>query len=116
MLKLMQGIVNSSIRPATTIWGKDLFAKLWSKWPKFTIFPSPFFNTEWLISKTDVRLSELIEESWFKNNGYAKDNLFLEAFAWHWHNSSNKHKNIESGSKFDILKDLTNEKLKERFI
>ena len=116
MLKLMQGIVESSIKPATTIWGKDLFASLWQKWPKFTIFPSPFFNTEWLISKTDVRLSELVEESWFKNNGYAKDNLFLEAFAWHWHNSSNKNKTIEDRSKFDLLRNLTNKKLKDKFI
>jgi len=39
--------------------------------------------------------------------------LFLEAFAWHWHNSSNKHKEIVKRSKFDLLEKITDEKLRE---
>ena len=100
-----------------TIWGKDTFAKLWQVYPHFTIFPSTFFNTEWLISKTDGPLSMEAEKNWFKNeNNSAKDNLFLEAFAWHWHNTSNKDKPIESGSKFDLLRERTNLLLADRGI
>jgi|TARA_R110001583_G_scaffold59311_1_gene176491 hypothetical protein len=100
----------------TTIWGKELFASLWRRGYEYTIFPSPFFNTEWLISKKDKELSENVEAGWFANNGYADDNLYLEAFAWHWHNSSKKHLPIEEGSKFELLQRLTNMKLEERGI
>lgn len=100
-----------------TIWGKDTFARLWNVYPQFTIFPSTFFNTEWLISKVDEPLSRETEENWFYNKtGIAKDNLFLEAFAWHWHNTSNKDKPIEDGSKFDLLRKRTNELLSTRGI
>ena len=101
----------------TTIWGRDTFAKLWREWPNFTIFPSTFFNTEWLMSKVDRQLSEDVENDWFYNkNDTAKDNLFLEAFSWHWHNSSKKTFPIEEGSKFDLLRKRTNALLKERGI
>tara|TARA_A100001515_G_scaffold136072_2_gene127477 strand:+ start:933 stop:1847 length:915 start_codon:yes stop_codon:yes gene_type:complete len=92
----------------TTVWGKDTFAKLWREWPHFTIFPSTFFNTEWLISKVDRILSEDVENDWFYNKkNTAKDHLFLEAFTWHWHNSSKKTFPIEEGSKFDLLRKRT---------
>ena len=101
----------------TTIWGKDTFAKLWKEWPNFTIFPSTFFNTEWLISKVDEPLSRETEENWFYNTtNIAKDHLFLEAFAWHWHNTSNKDKPIQEGSKFDLLRKRTDELLKKKGI
>ena len=51
MTHLINGVVESEILPNTTVWGKDMFAKTWNKWPHFTIFPSTFFNTEWLVSK-----------------------------------------------------------------
>ena len=92
----------------TTVWGKDTFAKLWREWPHFTIFPSTFYNTEWLISKVDRILSEDVENDWFYNKkNTAKDHLFLEAFTWHWHNSSKKTFPIEEGSKFDLLRKRT---------
>jgi hypothetical protein len=98
-----------------TIWGKDTFAKLWSVWPYFTIFPSTFFNTEWLISKVDDKLSIETEEDWFYNkHGNAERYLFTDAFTWHWHNTSNKDKPIESGSKFDLLRKRTDQLLESR--
>jgi hypothetical protein len=98
-----------------TIWGKDLFAKLWSVWPHFTIFPSTFFNTEWLSGKVDLDFTRELEDNWFYNkSNIAKAGLFLDAFAWHWHNTSNKHKPIESGSKFDLLRKRTNQLLESR--
>lgn len=115
--KLLETLKTMPTLADSTIWGKDMFAKLWREWPNFTIFPSTFFNTEWLISKVDRPLSEDLENDWFYNRkNTAKDNLFLEAFAWHWHNSSKKTYPIQEGSKFDLLRNRTNELLKEKGI
>lgn len=35
-------------------------------------------------------------------------------FAWHWHNSSNKNREIQKGSKFDLLRNRTEKLLKEK--
>ena len=50
----------------------------------------------------------------FKSPLKNHDWLFLDAFAWHWHNSSNKDYDIVEGSKFDLLKKITKERLKLR--
>lgn len=111
MAQLINGVVESKILPNTTVWGKDMFAKIWNKWPNFTIFPSTFFNTEWLVSKTDTPLRKSLLDGFHKIN-VSKDYLFLDAFGWHWHNTANKHKDIESGSKFHQLQLITESKLK----
>tara|TARA_R110000824_G_scaffold294113_1_gene482428 strand:- start:19086 stop:19994 length:909 start_codon:yes stop_codon:yes gene_type:complete len=111
MTHLINGVVESEILPNTTVWGKDMFAKTWNKWPHFTIFPSTFFNTEWLVSKKYPGLNLKIIDGWFAVNEYVEDNLFLDAFGWHWHNSTNKDKPIESGSKFYRLREITDGKL-----
>ncbi len=107
---LLQEILNMPILGSTTIWGKDLFAKVYSKM-KYNIFPSTFFNTEWLMSKVDYKLSYDILEYWFENE-CPDELLFTEAFAWHWHNSSNKNKPVVKNSKFDKLSTIINNKLK----
>tara|TARA_Y100000385_G_scaffold278113_1_gene325999 strand:+ start:168 stop:1076 length:909 start_codon:yes stop_codon:yes gene_type:complete len=99
----------------TTIWGKDTFAKLWRTWPNFTIFPSTFFNTEWLMNKTDQDFRSVVGHG-FDKIETDRDFLFLDAFAWHWHNSSNKHRDIQEGSKFDLLRKRTDNLLKEKGI
>ena len=114
--ELLQELKVMPIIGGTTIWGKDLFASLWRRGYRYTIFPSPFFNTEWLISKKDKELSEKVEAGWFKPNDIVFDNLYLEAFAWHWHNSSKKHLTIEDGSKFALLQKVTQMRLEERGI
>ena len=97
-------ILESPIVGETTVWGKDLFAKVYRK-GDFTIFPSTFFNVEWLISKVDVKLSYDILEYWFENE--CDDTLlFRDCFAWHWHNSSNKNKKIINNSKFHKLSQI----------
>ena len=63
-----------------------------------------------------VKLSEDIESGWFINNGVGDKHLFLDSFAWHWHNSSKKHLPIQEGSKFYALQKLTNKRLKEKGI
>ena len=56
-----------------------------------TVFPSPFFNTEW---QADPAFEP------FKNTPQST-NLYEGAFAWHWHNRWEQP--IEPGSKFQLL-------------
>lgn len=113
--KLMEELKSSEIHPNSTNWGKNLFARLWSKWPEFTIFPSSFFNTEWLISKTRLDFRKSLKNG-FEYVDIDEDILFLSAFTWHWHNSSNKNNPIQPDSKFDRLQKITDSKLKNKNI
>ena len=108
----MNEIVRTNVDPDSTILDHVLLAKVYSK-RKFDIFPSTFFNTEWLISKTDPEFRSLLGHG-FSKIQTDKDFLFLDAFAWHWHNSSNKDRLIEEGSKFDLLGNRTNQLLKKK--
>ena len=105
------------ITPPTggTCYDEDMMGKIFARTP-FTVFPSTFFNTEWLVGKVDKARARETEASWFEKPLEDGSNLFLAAFAWHWHNSSNKHKEFVRGSKFDLLDRLTDAKLKERKI
>ncbi len=91
-----------------------LLAKVYRRRP-FTVFPSTFFNTEWLMSKTDLPFRKFMQNG-FETIETDRDFLFLDAFAWHWHNTSNKDRTIEPGSKFDRLTQRTNKLLKEKGI
>ena len=114
--ELLKELVTMPVIPDSTIWGKDMFAQLRKRYSKFTIFPSTFFNTEWLISKVSVEDSVKADEAMFTKPVEDDSFLFLDAFAWHWHNSSNKDKEIVENSKFDLLHRRTKQKLKERGI
>jgi hypothetical protein len=112
----MEEILNTHVVPDSTVLDHMLLARVYSRRP-FDVFPSTFFNTEWLISKVDEPLSRETEENWFYNRtNIAKDNLFLNAFSWHWHNSSKKDYPIQIGSKFSLLRKRTNQLLKEKGI
>lgn len=112
---LIDQIIRTPYVTNTTCWGKDMFASLYRS-AQFPILPSTFFNTEWCINVKYPGMGDFIDKGWFKNEGYGEKYLFLEAFGWHWHNSSNKHKNIEDSSKFDLLQKFVKNKLKERNI
>jgi len=87
-----------------TWWGKELFASLWSKWPHYKIFPGSFFNTEWMMDKyaelynEDFGLYNKVTSSWFSNPLESHEHLFLDAFTWHWHNTSHKKDPIVSNN------------------
>tara|TARA_R110000796_G_scaffold183100_2_gene299535 strand:- start:77 stop:1009 length:933 start_codon:yes stop_codon:yes gene_type:complete len=98
-----------------TCYDEDMLGYVYAKRP-FTVFPSSFFNTEWLISKTDKPLAQALDPQWFDTSLKDLNHLFLEAFAWHWHNSSNKNKTVMRGSKFGMLDELTTSRLFERNI
>jgi hypothetical protein len=114
--ELLAEVIKMPVIPDSTIWGKDMFAQLWRRYPKFTIFPSTFFNTEWLMSKVGMEEAVAANRSMFEKKMENPENLFLEAFAWHWHNSSNKNKEVVEGSKFDMLDTLMTARLQERNI
>lgn len=94
----LEEIAKAPILPNTVCRDHQLLAKVYKRRP-FTVFPSAFFNTEWQINIKYPGKGTKIENGWFKRNEYS-DELFLEAFSWHWHNSSHKNDIIELGSKF----------------
>ena len=108
----LEELSKAPIIPNTVCRDHELLAKVYRR-RKFTVFPSTFFNTEWQINIKHKKLGTRIEEGWFKKNSYS-DNLFLETFSWHWHNSCFKNNVIEPGSKFDLLTQYIDKKLKER--
>jgi hypothetical protein len=112
---LIEQVLNTPFVPNSTCWGKDMFATLYRREP-FPVLPSTFFNTEWCINVKYPGLGDFIDRCWFADVGLGDRYLFLEAFGWHWHNSSNKNKVVEPGSKFDLLCKMIKSKLIEREI
>jgi hypothetical protein len=98
-----------------TCYDEDMLSYVYRK-TKFTVFPSSFFDTQWLMSKVSVEDSIKAEDEMFDIPVEDESRLFLEAFAWHWHNSSNKNKTPVKDSKFYTLEHLTNQRLKEKGI
>lgn len=96
-----------------TCFDEDLLGKVYREAP-FTVFPSTFFNTEWLISKVNKKRSQDSDAEMFDKVMVDPDELHNGPFAWHWHNSHNKHKVVVPGSKFDFLSKLIDEKLSRR--
>ena len=112
----MEQLLRTPIRTRTTCFDEDMLGPVYAKNPNaFTVFPSPFFDCDWLVSKVDQPLSVEAEEAWFEKPT-KPSNLFLESFAWHWHNSSYKNKTIETGSKFDLLQKRNELLLKDKGI
>jgi hypothetical protein len=116
-------IINTDVCPDSTVLDHVLLAKVYKK-HKFDVFPSVFFNTEWQMNTSFVNgerkydpngIGTKIESGWFKKNEYSSL-LFLQAFSWHWHNSSYKNHIPEEGSKFDHLNKMTDVRLKYKGI
>ena len=103
--RLLEGILQSPIIEGTTCWGKDMFAKMYRE-KEFPILPSTFFNTEWCINVKYKGKATEIQNTWFDAPITDESHLFLEAFAWHWHNTSWQHKRPKDGSKFDRLEKM----------
>tara|TARA_Y100000816_G_C26098298_1_gene581594 strand:- start:1696 stop:2601 length:906 start_codon:yes stop_codon:yes gene_type:complete len=112
-LELLKQVLVTPARPATACWGKEMFAHLYRRYP-FPILPSTFFNTEWCVNVKHKGLGDVMDKSWFVDVGHKNDYLFPEAFAWHWHNSSNKDRQVEEGSKFHILETMMDQKILEK--
>jgi hypothetical protein len=87
--ELVQGLIE--IAPGKYNWGRENVKRAIHRGRVITVFPSPFFNTEW---QADPAFEP------FKRTP-ASANLYEGAFAWHWHNKWDDP--IEPGSKFARL-------------
>lgn len=114
---LLETLKSQNPQQRSTCWGKDLFAQAYRSRP-WLILPGSFFNTEWLMSEDMNHPPEgpgrEIEKGWFSRTP-ASDCLFLEAYTWHWHNTTHRNDPIEPGSKFDQLQKITTAGLRMRF-
>ena len=109
----LEELLAAPIEPNSVSRDHAMLRKVYARKP-FTVFPSTFFNTEWLINKRYAPLGTLIDSGWFKKNQYS-DFLFLEAFSWHWHGGGGtRERTFEPGSKFDLISKFINKKLLER--
>ena len=113
--KLLEELIIMPITGGGTTWGRELFGRVYSKY-EFPVLPGAFFNLEWgacrILTPAEY---DALYEGWFENE-CLENNLFLDCFAWHWHNTSYRDKPIIINSKFDKLRNITNNKLKERKI
>jgi hypothetical protein len=80
-------------------WGRENVKRAIQGGRSISVFPSPFFNTEW---QADPGFKPFA-------NTPASANLYEGAFAWHWHNQWDAE--IEQGSKFQRLEAIMDEKL-----
>jgi hypothetical protein len=72
-------------------WGRENLRRAIDRGVPITVFPSPFFDTEW---QADPAFEP------FRRTA-ASANMYDGAFAWHWHNRWDDP--IEPGSKFQLL-------------
>ena len=90
--ELIAGVLD--IPAGTSNWGRANFRRAFDRGVTTTVFPSPFFDTDWQ--------AEPQFEKRFKP--FAKTpniDLYEGAFAWHWHNQWDEP--IETGSKFQLF-------------
>jgi hypothetical protein len=97
---LIEGIIE--IPAGKYNWGRENVKRAVQQGHAITVFPSPFFNTEWQADPTFKPFA----------NTASSANLYDGAFAWHWHNQWEVP--IEPGCKFERLERLMEQKLKER--
>jgi len=95
--ELIVGVM--AIPPGKSNWGRANLARAIECGLPITVFPSPFFDTEW---QADPKF-----EAFRKTAG--SSNLYDGAFAWHWHNRWDDR--IQPGSKFQLLEARIDEKL-----
>jgi glycosyl transferase-like sugar-binding protein len=95
--ELIRGVLE--IPPGKYNWGRENVKRAIQRGRAITVFPSPFFNTEW---------QAIPEFEPFRKTPDSTE-LFEGAFAWHWHNKWDEP--IEPGSKFQLLEARIDEKL-----
>jgi mannosyltransferase OCH1-like enzyme len=95
--ELVQGLIE--IKPGKYNWGRENVRRAIERGKAITVFPSPFFNTEW---QADPKFEP------FRKTPQSA-NLYEGAFAWHWHNRWQQP--IEAGSKFQLLESLMDARL-----
>ena len=97
--ELVQGLIE--IPPGKYNWGRENVRRAVERGRAITVFPSPFFNTEW---------QAVPQFEPFKKMAYSTE-LYEGAFAWHWHNKWEEP--IEPGCKFQLLEAQIEARLRE---
>lgn len=97
---LVDGVLD--IAPGNSNWGRANLRRAVDRGRRITIFPSPFFDTEW---QADPAFEP------FRRSD-ASRNLYEGAFAWHWHNRWDDR--IEPGCKFQLLEASIDARLSAR--
>jgi hypothetical protein len=87
--EMIDGVIELPAREFN--WGRENLSRAVDRGAAVTIFPSPFFDTEW---QADPKFEP------FKRTANSA-NLYDGAFAWHWHNRWDRR--IQQGSKFQLL-------------
>lgn len=102
----LEELIKAPIKPNTVARDCDMLAEVYKRKP-FSVFPSAFFNTEWQM-EDETRL----RKGWFKKTEESND-LFLDAFAWHWHSSGGDRipEILEVGSKFYLIREFIKNKM-----
>jgi hypothetical protein len=98
-MELIAGVM--ALPPGQFNWGRENLRRAVGRGRAITVFPSPFFNTEW---QADPRFKP------FENTPNSA-NMYDGAFAWHWHNRWDEP--IQEGSKFQRLEARIDRKLLE---
>jgi hypothetical protein len=81
----------AELPPGKFNWGRENLRRAIDRGVDVTVFPGPFFDTEWQ--------DEAKFRPFYKHAGSTK--MYDGAFAWHWHNRWDDR--IEDGSKFQLL-------------
>jgi hypothetical protein len=87
--ELIDGVL--ALAPGEFNWGRENLHRAVTRGLPITVFPAPFFNTEW---HADPKFKPFRKTP-------ASTNMYDGAFAWHWHNRWDDR--IEPGSKFQLL-------------
>lgn len=82
-------------------WGRENLKRAIDRGLAITVFPSPFFDTDWQATPDFKPFRNTPESA----------NLFEGAFAWHWHNRWDEP--IQEGSKFQRLEARIDQKLQQ---
>lgn len=98
--ELIRGTI--AIRAGKYNWGRENVRRAFGLGHRVTVFPSPFFNTEWQADPGHEP---------FKRTPNSAE-MYEGAFAWHWHNRWDEP--IEPGCKFALLEAAIERRLREQ--
>jgi hypothetical protein len=98
--ELIDGVLE--LKPANFAWGRDNLGRAVARGCPIAVFPSAFFDTDWLAEERFVAFRKTQSSA----------NLHEGAFAWHWHNQWDAA--IEDGSKFQLLEEEIDKRLAAR--
>ena len=116
----LEEMLKTQITPMSTCFDKDLLAKVYRR-KKFIVFPATMMDIEWVKNTQYINgkkhydpngLGTQIEHQWFVNPLQNLEWVHPECMVWHWHHTSHKYDIIHPQSKFGLLMNIIDQKLK----